>query len=75
MTHYSLRVVDAEQAIHQFYECEYRNSLDAVEAAKGLVCDGNVEIWSDSWHVATVGKNCATLPMDPKFEELENGCA
>lgn len=51
MRHYSLRVVDPEQALIQFYECEYRNSLDAVAAAKRLVpLDPKFEKW---------GKGCA----------------
>ena len=56
MTHYSLRIVTPEEAIVQFYECEYRDTLDALEAAKRLVCDGTVEVWSDSARIAKVKK-------------------
>ena len=30
MTHYSLRVINPDEAIARYYECEFQNSLDAL---------------------------------------------
>ena len=57
MTRYSLRLVNLDEAIVQFYECEYRNALDALEAAKHLSSDGMVEVWSDTARIARVKNN------------------
>ena len=57
MTHYSLRMINPDEAIVQFYECDYRDALDALDAAKCLVSDGTIEVWSDSGRIASVNKN------------------
>jgi hypothetical protein len=56
VTHYSLRAIAPDEAIIQFYECEYTNALDALEAAKCLLSDGSVEVWSANTRIASVRK-------------------
>ena len=56
MARYSLRLVNRDEVIVQIYECEYRNALDALEAAKLLSSGGAVEVWSDTARIASIKK-------------------
>ena len=75
MTHYSLRKINPDETIIQFYECEYRNALDALDAAQCLSTDGTIEVWSDSVRIASINKggSCSMSeggPANPSLGQI-----
>lgn len=63
VTHYSLRMIDPDQAVIQFYECEFANAPDALDAASRLLSDGMIEVWSDSALIGSVKKSNQSLSV------------
>jgi hypothetical protein len=57
MTNYSLRFIDLNEVVTQIYQCEYKNALDALDAAKGLSSAGTVEVWSANARIARIKKD------------------
>jgi hypothetical protein len=57
MTNYSLRFIDLSEAVTQIYQCEYKNALDALDAAKVLSSAGIIEVWSENARIARVKKD------------------
>ena len=63
---YTLRLFDPREKIARMYEGEYRDALDALDAAESLATDCMVEVWDDSGRIARVKQGCApSLPSDP----------
>lgn len=64
MGHYTLRLLDGNDNITEFYEQEYRDALDALDAAKVLASRGTIEVWTPRERIARVKKN--DLPAGPQ---------
>ena len=56
MGHFTLRLLDIGGNIAQVYEQEYRDALDALDAAKRLSSEGTIEVWTQTARIARVKK-------------------
>jgi hypothetical protein len=56
MGHFTLRLVDLGGNIAQVYDQEYRDALDALDAAKRLSSQGTIEVWTQTARIARVNK-------------------
>jgi hypothetical protein len=57
MGHYTLRLLSQSEQLLQAFEREYRNALDALDAAEALSSDGTVEVWSERGRIARVKRD------------------
>ncbi len=64
MKGYRLLFLDLSGSVTKTLEREYRNALDALEAAQVLASESTVEVWSDVGRIAHVKKG--NLPSAPE---------
>jgi hypothetical protein len=53
---YTIRLLDPAGTEMQTFKKEYRDALDALDAAQTLAINSTVEVWSDGGRIARVKK-------------------
>jgi hypothetical protein len=62
---YTIRLLDPAGTEIQSFKREYRDALDALDAAQTLATNSTVEVWSDRGRIARVKKgNEQSSPRD-----------
>jgi hypothetical protein len=65
MGSYTLRLLDVTDQVAKVFEQEYRDALDALDAAKRLASEGTIEVWTQYGRIARIKKgNQPARPED-----------
>ena len=64
MGFFSLRLMDASDNVTRVFEQNYRDALDALDAAKHFSSEGTIEVWSQNQRIARVKKG--DRPAEPE---------